>query len=73
MSDALTARVFVAKLDRVGFADISILDQFPFALERAASYPLCTPELIALMRTLIPPETQDEVATSLVVAAAVPP
>lgn len=69
MSGALTERVFVKKLERVGFDDIQILDRFPFSLDRAAEYPLFTPDLIALMRALIPLETHDEVATSLIVTA----
>lgn len=72
MSGALTERVFVQKLDRVGFDDIRILDRLPFSLERAADYPLFTPDLVELMRRLIPPDTQDEVATSLIVTAGAP-
>ena len=72
MSGALTERVFVTKLDRVGFDDIQILDRLPFALERATDYPLFTPDLIALMRELIPADKQHEIATSLIVSAVIP-
>ena len=41
----------------------------PVTVDDLALYPLFTPELIQLMRTLIPPERQDTVATSVVITA----
>jgi arsenite methyltransferase len=39
------------------------------SVEDLALYPLFTPELIELMRTLIPPERQAAVATAAVISA----
>ncbi len=72
MAGALTERVFVTKLERVGFGDIRVLRRLPFALTRAADYPLFTPDLITLMRELIPAAKQHEIATSLIVTATTP-
>jgi hypothetical protein len=41
----------------------------PVSVDDLALYPLFTPELIQVMRTLIPPERQDAVATSVVITA----
>lgn len=69
MSGALAERVFVSKLNRVGFTDIDVPERFPFGLDRTAGYPLFTPDLVELMRELIPSEKQDEIATSVIVTA----
>jgi hypothetical protein len=44
-------------------------DREPVSVEDLALYPLFTPELIELMRTLIPPDRQQAVATSIVITA----
>lgn len=72
MSGALAERVFAKKLGKVGFRDVELLDRKPFGIEEAALFPLFTPELIALMRKLIPVERQGRVATSLIVRARKP-
>jgi arsenite methyltransferase len=41
----------------------------PVSVDDLALYPLFTPELIELMRKLIPPERQAAVATSVVITA----
>ena len=41
-------------------------------VEKAALYPLFTPELIQLMREVIPPERQDTVAVSVIARARKP-
>lgn len=69
ISGALAERVLVRKLKRTGFSDIQITDRAPFGLADAALYPLFTPELIEMMRTLLPPERHDSVATSILVRA----
>jgi len=53
----------------VGFTDIEVPERFPFGLDRTAGYPLFTPDLVDLMRKLIPAEKQDEIATSVIVTA----
>lgn len=47
-------------------------ERFPFGLDRTAGYPLFTPDLVALMRELIPPEQHDSVATSVIITAVKP-
>ncbi len=54
---------------RVGFEDVEVLDRSPFSLEDAAEYPLFTPDLLALMRKLIPAEQQGQVAVAITVTA----
>ena len=65
MSGALAERVFAHKLTRVGFSAPVVVERRPFALEDAARYPLFTPDLIDLMRRLLPAEQQARVATAV--------
>lgn len=69
MAGALTERDFVEKLDRAGFGQIVVHEREPVSVDDLALYPLFTPELIQLMRTLIPPERQVAVATAVVMTA----
>lgn len=48
------------------------MERHPFRLEDAARYPLFTPDLIDLMRQLLSPERQAEVATAVTVTATRP-
>lgn len=77
MAGALAERDFVAKLERVGFAAISVLERRAFGIEEAELYPLFGEELLTLMRRLIPPDSHDRIATSMVIkarlAGSVPP
>jgi hypothetical protein len=43
------------------------MDRRPFSIDDCAMFPLFTPELIELMRQLIPAERQHCVATSVIV------
>lgn len=65
----MAERVFARKLEKAGFADVEFLDRRPFGVDDVALFPLFTPELVELMRQLIPPERQASVATSVVVRA----
>jgi hypothetical protein len=69
VAGALTERDFVAKLERAGFERIEVLDRQPMSVDDAALYPLFTPDLLNLMRTLIPLERQREIAVAVVVTA----
>jgi arsenite methyltransferase len=69
VAGALTERDFVDKLEKSGFGDIDVRQREPVSVDDLALYPLFTPELIELMRTLIPPERQAAVATSVVLTA----
>jgi len=48
------------------------VERRPFRLEDASRYPLFTPDLIALMRELLSPERQAEVAMSVTIKAVKP-
>lgn len=69
VSGAMAERVFVTKLGRAGFQDISIGERAPFGIDQAALYPLFTSEIISLMRELIPPDRQEQVATCVIAKA----
>lgn len=69
MAGALTERDFVAKLEKAGFEGIEVLDRQPMSVDDAALYPLFTPDLLDLMRALIPLERQRELAVAVVVTA----
>ena len=70
MSGALSERVFVKKLQNVGFAGTEVVERHPFGLDDASQYPLFTPDLIDLMGELLTPAQKAEVATSITVIAA---
>jgi hypothetical protein len=69
VAGALAERDFVAKLEKVGFAEISVLERRAFGIKEAELYPLFGEELLTLMRRLIPPGRRDRIATSMVVKA----
>lgn len=48
------------------------MERHPFKLEDAARYPIFTPDLIDLMRRLLSPDRQAEVATGVTVTATRP-
>ena len=72
MSGALAERVFAQKVSRVGFEAFQVVDRAPFGLEDAARFPLFTPDLIDLMRKLIPVERQKAIAVSITLTASRP-
>ena len=65
----MAERVFARKLEKVGFADLSFTNAAPFGVDDCAMMPLFPPELIGLMRKLIPAERQGCVATALIARA----
>ena len=69
MAGALTERDFVTKLERAGFTDIEIVERAPMDVDDCALYPLFTPDVLDLMRTLIPPERQQTIGTAIVLRA----
>jgi arsenite methyltransferase len=69
VSGALAERDFVEKLKRVGFDNIVVTARRPWSVDECALYPLFDDDLIGLMRTLIPPEQQAQVAESIVIKA----
>jgi len=69
VAGALTERDFVTKLERAGFTKIEIVERSPMGVADCELYPLFTAEVLALMRTLIPPHQQQSVGTAIVVRA----
>jgi len=59
-------------LQKIGFHDIQRGEELPFGVDECEQYPLFTPELIALMRRLIPPARQAKVARSVIFKARKP-
>jgi len=49
--------------------DIQRGEELPFGMAEVAQYPMFTPELLALMRRLIPAERQRQVARSVIFTA----
>jgi arsenite methyltransferase len=72
VSGALAERVFVHKIEKVGFTDVAVHDRRGFAIDDAARYPLFTEELIDLMRQLLPADQHDQVATAVTLSARKP-
>lgn len=72
MAGALAERVFVDKIVGVGFAEPAILQRSPFSLQDAERYPPFTPDVVKLMKDLLDPAQQDEVAMAVTVTARKP-
>jgi arsenite methyltransferase len=56
----------------VGLVDLQLSDRMAFGIDECAKLPLFTPQLIELMRRVIPPQRQSCVATSVIVRARKP-
>ena len=69
MAGALTERDFVAKLERAGFTGIEIVERTPLGVDDCVLYPLFTPDVLDLMRTLILAERQQRIGVAVVVRA----
>jgi hypothetical protein len=72
VAGALTERDFVTKLETAGFRDVEVLDRSTMGVEDLELYPLFTPDLLELMRQLIPSDRQDAVGIAVVVRARLP-
>jgi len=72
VSGALAERVFADKVEKVGFTDLAIIERRPFGIDDVARIPLFTPDLIELMRDLLPVEQHDQVAVSVTLTARKP-
>jgi arsenite methyltransferase len=56
----------------MGFVEVTRGEELPFGVDECEQYPMFTPELIALMRRLIPLEKQATVARSVIFTARKP-
>ena len=72
ISGALAEPVFASKLSKAGLVDIDFSERAPFGIDDVALYPLFGPEVLDLMRRLVPAEAQDAVAVGLIVKATKP-
>jgi arsenite methyltransferase len=72
VAGALTERDFVDKLAKAGFEQIEVREREPMSVDDLALYPLFTPDVLELMRRLIPLERQRELAVAIVVTARLP-
>ena len=59
----------MTKLQKAGFVDVRRGEELPFGIDEAARYPLFTPDLIALMRRVIPAERHATVLRSVIYTA----
>jgi arsenite methyltransferase len=69
---AMAEGALLRALGRVGLVDVVVRERHPFGVEDCARFPLFGPELLALMRALIPPERQASIATCVTVTARLP-
>ena len=65
LSGALSEIALYKGLRRAGFRDVSIEPLEPFGIPECALYPLFGDELLALLRTRVPPERHDRIAMSV--------
>jgi quercetin dioxygenase-like cupin family protein len=72
IAGALSEQVFADKLHRAGLVDIELSERHPLSLDDVALYPLFTPEVLDLMRRLLPPDTRRHIATSVIARARKP-
>jgi hypothetical protein len=72
VSGALAERVFVEKATAVGFEAVAVVERRPFGIHDAALYPLFTPDLVDLMRQLLPSRQHAEVAVAVTLTATKP-
>lgn len=65
----MTERAFVRSFTRAGLVGVRVHERTPFGVDDCARYPLFTPELLADMRRLIPPDRQPRIALGIAVTA----
>lgn len=72
LSGALSERAMYTAMRRAGFRAVSIEPIEPFGIDECALYPLFTPELLDLLRHLVPEDRLDRIATSALIRARKP-
>ncbi len=68
----MAERVFAEKLEKSGFIGITVSERVLYGLDDVTSYPLFTPDLVELMRRVIPADRQAGVAMGAIVRARKP-
>ncbi|QBI19197.1 methyltransferase domain-containing protein [Egibacter rhizosphaerae] len=69
IAGALSEQVLSKKLRRAGLAGVAVSEHTPFGIDEVAAYPLFPPEVVDLMRRLIPTSAQERVAQGVIVRA----
>ncbi len=72
IAGALAESDFVHRLAKAGFVDIDVVYREPLGIDDCALYPLFSPDVIELMRRLIPAGRHGRVAVAIVVRARLP-
>jgi len=72
IAGALSEPIFHRKLVGVGLVDVEMSERSMLSLDDVALYPLFTPEVLSLMRRILPDETRRHIATSVIVRALKP-
>ena len=72
IAGALSERIFCRKLDRAGLVDVEVSERSMITLDDVAVYPLFTPDVLSLMRRILPDDTRQHIATSVIVRARKP-
>jgi arsenite methyltransferase len=72
LSGALSERAMYTAVRRAGFRAVSIQPLEPFGIDECAMYPLFTPELLELIRRLVPAGRLGRIATSTLIRARKP-
>ena len=72
IAGAVSERVLVNKLARVGLTEVEVSGHLPFGVDDVADYPLFTRDVVELMRRLIPRQEQSQIATAILVRAVKP-
>jgi quercetin dioxygenase-like cupin family protein len=69
IAGALSERILSRKLGRAGLVDVDISERCKLTLDDVALYPLFTPDVLSLMRRVLPEDTRRHIATSVIVRA----
>jgi SAM-dependent methyltransferase/quercetin dioxygenase-like cupin family protein len=69
IAGALSERILTRKLGRAGLVDVDISERCKLTLDDVALYPLFTPDVLSLMRRVLPEDTRRHIATSVIVRA----
>jgi SAM-dependent methyltransferase/quercetin dioxygenase-like cupin family protein len=72
IAGALSEPIFHRKLVGVGLVDVEVSERSMLSLDDVALYPLFTPEVLSLMRRVLPEDTRRHIATSVIVRARMP-
>ena len=72
IAGALSEPIFRRKLDRAGLVDVEVTERSMLTLDDVALYPLFTPEVLSLMRRVLPEDTRRHIATSVIARARKP-